>query len=34
MSMLPKVTLREKYKPIYSTPSKLQREIIAKFDLN
>jgi len=34
MSTLSKVSFRGKYRPIFSTPSKLQREIIAKFDLD
>ena len=34
MSMLSKVSFKGKYKPIFSTPSKLQREIIAKFELD
>lgn len=34
MSMLSKVVFKGKYKPIYSTPSKLQREIITEFELD
>ncbi len=34
MSTLSKVSFRGKYKPIFSTPSKLQREIITKFELD
>ena len=34
MSTLSKVSFKGKYKPIFSTPSKLQREIIDKFELN
>ncbi|MBK5263256.1 MAG: hypothetical protein JJE17_11930 [Peptostreptococcaceae bacterium] len=34
MSMLSKVSFKGKYKPIFSTPSKLQREIIDKFELD
>ncbi|MDY0371161.1 MAG: transposase [Sphaerochaetaceae bacterium] len=34
MSTLAKVSFKGKYKPIYSTPTKLQREIINSFDLD
>jgi len=34
MSTLAKVSFKGKYKPIYSTPTKLQREIINTFKLD